>query len=72
METNRGRHDGGGVKALVYLFLYVIFSASGGLVAGIGLFVTIEPKFGLMPSVAISSAIGVFTWGTLVIAYLKD
>ena len=72
METNRGRHDGGGVKALVYLSLYVFFSASGGIVTGMGLFITIEPKFGLIPSVVISSAIGVGAWGALIVAYLKD
>ncbi len=72
METNRGRHNGGGVKALVYLFLYVIFSATGGIVTGLGLFITIEPKFGLMPSVVICSVIGVGAWGALIVAYLKD
>lgn len=60
------------MKALVYLFLYVIFSASGGLVTGLGLFITIEPKFGLIPSVVICSATGVGAWGALIVAYLKD
>ncbi len=60
------------MKALVYLFLYIMFSASGGIVTGLGLFITIEPKFGLMPSVAICSVIGVGAWGALIVAYLKD
>jgi hypothetical protein len=71
MATHGRRYNGGGLN-IVYFILYTIFSLSGGMVTGIGLFIAMEDRFGAELSIAICSIAGVSAWGALVIAYLKD
>ena len=59
-------------KAAILLIAFTVFSLAGGAVAAAGLFILIEDRFGTTPSAIASLIVGGFTWGTLIVAYLKE